>query len=194
MQHDPARRPSIAVIGGGIGGLTAAACLLHSWILTCMFTNKQTGLVKLAPVVINIGPNASRILHRLGIAEELNKAGVKPASLDQRRWDDGRVLLRSPLGEEVEAVFGAPYYTLHRRDLHRALVDVIPAERSTPRTPLYETTGSRRSRRSLFQKTERLFRWMPLSGRMVFTRPYATALAPGPRKTPLLPAVWPIVD
>jgi salicylate hydroxylase len=71
---------------------------------------------------INIGPNASRILHRLGIAEELKKTGIKPASFDQRRWDDGRVLLRSPLGEEVEAAFGAPYYTLHRGDLHRALV------------------------------------------------------------------------
>jgi salicylate hydroxylase len=73
---------------------------------------------------INIGPNASRILHRLGIGEELKKTGIKPVSFDQRRWDDGRVLLRSPLGEEVEASFGAPYYTLHRGDLHRALVGV----------------------------------------------------------------------
>jgi 2-polyprenyl-6-methoxyphenol hydroxylase-like FAD-dependent oxidoreductase len=127
MQHDRARRLSIAVIGGGIGGLTAAACLLHSGFDVHVY--EQTNRLSEIGAGINIGPNASRILHRLGIAEELNKAGVKPASLDQRRWDDGRVLLRSPLGEEVEAVFGAPYYTLHRGDLHRALVDVIPAER-----------------------------------------------------------------
>jgi salicylate hydroxylase len=38
------------------------------------------------------------------------------------------VLLRSPLGEEVEAAFGAPYYTLYRRDLHRALADVNLAD------------------------------------------------------------------
>jgi hypothetical protein len=47
---------------------------------------------------INIGPNASRVLHRLGIAEELGRTGIKPVTFDQRRWDDGRVLLRSPLG------------------------------------------------------------------------------------------------
>jgi salicylate hydroxylase len=68
-------------------------------------------------------------LHRLGIAEALAKSGIKPESFDQRRWDDGRILLRSPLGEAVEVAFGAPYYTLHRGDLHRALADVIPADR-----------------------------------------------------------------
>ena len=48
---------------------------------------------------INIGPNASRVLHRLGIAEALGRTGVKPVTFDQRRWDDGRILLRSPLGK-----------------------------------------------------------------------------------------------
>ena len=61
---------------------------------------------------INIGPNASRVLHRLGIAEALGRTCVKPVTFDQRRWDDGRILLRSPLGEAVETAFGAPYYTL----------------------------------------------------------------------------------
>jgi salicylate hydroxylase len=78
---------------------------------------------------INIGPNASRILYRLGIPHELERTSVKPATFDQRRWDDGRLLLRSPLGEAVEAGFGAPHYTLHRGDLHRALRGVIPPAR-----------------------------------------------------------------
>ena len=30
MQHDQARRTSIAIVGAGIGGLTAAACLLRA--------------------------------------------------------------------------------------------------------------------------------------------------------------------
>jgi salicylate hydroxylase len=53
-------------------------------------------------------------LHRLGIAGELERTGVKPATFDQRRWQDGRFLLRSPLGSALESAFGAPYYTLHR--------------------------------------------------------------------------------
>ncbi len=78
---------------------------------------------------INIGPTASRVLHRMGIADELERTGVKPASFVQRRWDDGRILLSSPLGEGVETAFGAPYYTFHRGDLHRALTRAIPPQR-----------------------------------------------------------------
>jgi salicylate hydroxylase len=122
-----ARRTSIAIVGGGIGGLTAAASLLRAGFDVQVY--EQARALSEVGAGINIGPNASRILHRLGIADELGRTGVKPVTFDQRRWDDGRILLRSPLGEEVEAVFGAPYYTLHRGDLHRALVDVIPADR-----------------------------------------------------------------
>jgi salicylate hydroxylase len=122
-----ARPASIAIIGGGIGGLTAAASLLRAGFDVLVYEQaKELGEVGAG---INIGPNASRILHRLGIADDLERNGVKPLSFDQRRWDDGRVLLRSPLGEAVETAFGAPYYTLHRSDLHRALADAIPAER-----------------------------------------------------------------
>jgi len=127
MQHDQRPPTSIAVIGGGIGGLTAAACLLRAGFDVHVY--EQASRLSEVGAGINIGPNASRILHRLGIAEELKKSGIKPVSFDQRRWDDGRLLLRSPLGEEVEAAFGAPYYTLHRGDLHRALVGVIPGDR-----------------------------------------------------------------
>src|ERR1700732_2519541 len=122
-----ARRASVAIIGGGIGGLTAAVSLLRAGFDVQVY--EQAKALGEVGAGINIGPNASRILHRLGIAEVLGRTGVKPVTFDQRRWDDGRVLLRSPLGEEVEAAFGAPYYTLHRGDLHRALVGVIPADR-----------------------------------------------------------------
>ena len=120
-----ARRTSIAIVGGGIGGLAAAALLLRAGFDVQVY--EQTKTLGEVGAGINIGPNASRILHRLGIADVLSRASVKPLSFDQRRWDDGRLLLRSPLGEAVETAFGAPYYTLHRGDLHRALTDIIPS-------------------------------------------------------------------
>ena len=123
-----ASQTSIGIIGGGIGGLTAAASLLRAGFDVQVY--EQAGTLGEVGAGINIGPNASRILHRLGIADELGRTGVKPASFDQRRWDDGRILLRSPLGEAVEKAFGAPYYTFHRRDLHRALANAIPADRT----------------------------------------------------------------
>src|SRR5262249_23088641 len=100
---------SIAVGGGGIGGLTAAAVLLRARFDVQVYEQAKTlGEIGAG---INISPNASRILHRLGIADALERTGVKPRTFDQRRWDDGRFLLRAPLGEPVESTFGAPYYT-----------------------------------------------------------------------------------
>ena len=122
-----ARRTSIAIIGGGIGGLTAAALLLRAGFDVQVY--EQARALSEVGAGINIGPNASRILHRLGIAEALHNTGVKPATFDQRRWDDGRILLRSPLGDAVVTTFGAPYYTFHRADLHGALASAVPADR-----------------------------------------------------------------
>jgi salicylate hydroxylase len=121
------RAISIAIIGGGIGGLAAAASLLRAGFNVQVYEQAKTlGEVGAG---INIGPNASRILHRFGIADQLARNGVRPLTFDQRRWDDGRYLLRSPLGKAVETTFNAPYYTLHRGDLHRALADAISVDR-----------------------------------------------------------------
>ena len=78
---------------------------------------------------INISPNASRVLHRLGLAKDLAAVAVRPLAFRQRRWDDGRTLLHSPLGDAVEATFGAPHYQAHRADLLLALLRAFPAER-----------------------------------------------------------------
>ncbi|MBV8826309.1 MAG: 2-phospho-L-lactate guanylyltransferase, partial [Hyphomicrobiales bacterium] len=117
----------VAVIGGGIGGLTAAASLLKAGFDVHVY--EQAKALGEVGAGINIGPNASRLLHRLGLAEKLGACGVKPSTFDQRRWDDGRFLLRSPLGALIEEKFGAPYYTFHRADLHGALAGLLPAER-----------------------------------------------------------------
>jgi salicylate hydroxylase len=121
------RATSIAIIGGGIGGLAAAASLLRAGLDVQVY--EQAKALGEVGAGINIGPNASRILHRFGIAEQLAKSGVRPQTFDQRRWDDGRFLVRAPLGEAVETTFNAPYYTLHRGDLHRAIAAAVPADR-----------------------------------------------------------------
>ena len=54
---------------------------------------------------------------------------MQPLAWHQRRWDDGRTLLRTPLAEPLEAVFGFPHYQMHRADLLAALAAAVPAER-----------------------------------------------------------------
>jgi FAD binding domain len=79
---------SVGVVGGGIGGLSAALALLHAGFDVHVFERaSQLGEVGAG---VQISPNASRILHRFGLAEQLARTGVKPLAWHQRRWDDGR--------------------------------------------------------------------------------------------------------
>jgi salicylate hydroxylase len=55
--------------------------------------------------------------------------GVRPLAWHQRRWDDGRTLLRADLGDAVVEAFGFPHYQTHRADLLDALVGARPPER-----------------------------------------------------------------
>ena len=121
------RQIKVAVIGGGIGGLAAALSLLRLGIEVEVF--EQGAVFTEAGAGIQIGPNASRILHRIVPEPVLTARAVRPTRVHQRRWDDGRTLQLAPLGKEVEAAFGAPYYHFHRGDLLQALAGSFPAER-----------------------------------------------------------------
>ncbi len=118
---------SIAIAGGGIGGLTAALALLQSGFDVHVY--EQARKLREVGAGIQISPNASRILHRLGLEEKLVTIGVRPVAWRQRRWDDGRTLLHTPLGETVETAFGFPHYQAHRADLLQALIDSFPSQR-----------------------------------------------------------------
>ncbi|OFW97275.1 MAG: monooxygenase [Alphaproteobacteria bacterium RIFCSPHIGHO2_12_FULL_66_14] len=118
----------IAVIGGGIGGLSAALALLESGFDVQVY--EQAARFGEIGAGIQISPNASRLLHRLGLGPAMDQWGVRPLAIHQRRWDDGRTLQHAPLGPEVEARFGAPYYHFHRGDLAALLAEALPKERA----------------------------------------------------------------
>ena len=117
----------VAVIGGGIGGLSAALQLLQAGVDVHVF--EQAPHIAEIGAGIQISPNASRILLRLGLRAAMDTLGTRPRAVHQRRWDDGRILQRAPLGPEVEAAFGAPYYHFHRADLVNLLAEALPQER-----------------------------------------------------------------
>ena len=105
----------IGIVGGGIGGLAAALSLQQAGFDVHVY--EQAGALGEVGAGIQVSPNASRILHRLGLADELAALGVRPLAWHQRRWDDGRTLLRSPLGDAVVEAFGFPHYQMHRADV-----------------------------------------------------------------------------
>src|SRR5262245_4211766 len=76
-----------------------------------------------------MGPNASRVLYRLGLGEGLDREAIRPASTHQRRWKDGSTLQRAPLNPRCEELYGAPHLTMHRSDLLAIIASGFPAER-----------------------------------------------------------------
>jgi salicylate hydroxylase len=117
----------VAIIGGGIGGLSAGLQLLKAGLDVDVY--EQAPQIAEIGAGIQISPNASRLLHRLGLRAAMDAVGVRPGAVHQRRWDDGRTLQRAPLGPEIEATFGAPYYHFHRADLANLLADALPPQR-----------------------------------------------------------------
>jgi salicylate hydroxylase len=69
------------------------------------------------------------VLQRLGLADALADMGVKPLAWHQRRWQDGRTLLCTPLAEAMEVAFGSLHYQMHRADVLRTLIAALPSDR-----------------------------------------------------------------
>jgi salicylate hydroxylase len=115
----------IGIVGAGIGGLTAAIALAADGHRVVVYEqSEQLGDIGAG---IQLSPNATRVLHHLGLLAAVERWAVAPATGDLRRWDDGSVLVSQPLGDVVRRRFGFPYLHVHRADLHRVLAEAAIA-------------------------------------------------------------------
>jgi salicylate hydroxylase len=114
-------KPAILIVGGGIGGMTAAAALAQAGF--------RVHLLEAAPAFGEIGagvtlsPNAMRGLDYIGCQEAVAAAGVEPQRQRIQHWQDGRTLFAMERGDS-RAKYGAPYVYIHRADLHQILLAV----------------------------------------------------------------------
>jgi len=116
--------PRIAIVGGGIGGLTAAIALGRKGVEVEVL--EQAPKLTAVGASLALGPNALRLADALGLLAPLRELGVLPPAVELRRWDDDRVLLRTELGPAMEDHFGAPQLDFFRPDLHAVLAARIP--------------------------------------------------------------------
>ena len=111
------------IVGGGIGGLAAA--------LACGLVGARPRVLERAANFSEVGagiqlsPNVTRTLHAWGLAEELKSIGFEPRKLEAKDAQTGHVIGSLPLGQRSQEIYGAPYFTVHRADLHRLLLQKI---------------------------------------------------------------------
>ncbi|NGO06754.1 NAD(P)-binding protein [Streptomyces sp. HC44] len=114
------------VVGAGIGGLAATLSLRRA--------GHEVTLVEQTPRFAEVGaglqlaPNATRVLRRLGLFETVAARAHHPSHVSFRTWSDGAEICRYALGREAEDEFGAPYLLVHRADLHHALTAAVPPQ------------------------------------------------------------------
>jgi 6-hydroxynicotinate 3-monooxygenase len=122
-----ARGPlKVGIIGAGIGGLTAAACLRRVGIEVTIY--EQARAFTRLGAGIQQSPNSVRVLFALGLEAQLRAAAFQPEVNLSRDHDIGALTNSLPLGASVEEQYGAPYFLLHRGDLHAMLAHNVPAD------------------------------------------------------------------
>ncbi len=115
----------LLIAGAGIGGLAAALCLAQTGN-TVTLIERATELTE-AGAGLQISPNASAILRRLGLLEPLAAVASAPRAIRVRAARSAETLSLMPLAG-AEARWGAPYLVAHRADLQRVLVEAVARE------------------------------------------------------------------
>jgi salicylate hydroxylase len=112
-------RYKILIAGAGIGGLTAASCLMKAGHRVEIY--EQAPQLSEVGAGIQISANAMHVLRHLGLEEAITRVGVRPGAYVFRLHDTGEEIQRFSLSDEHERLHGAPYTQLHRADLHDIL-------------------------------------------------------------------------
>ena len=109
----------ILIAGAGIGGLTAASCLMKAGYDVEVY--EQAPELSEIGAGIQLSANAMHVLNYLGLAEAIGKLSVRPSAYVFRLHNTGEIIGQFPLADEHERLNGAPYNQLHRADLHDLL-------------------------------------------------------------------------
>jgi salicylate hydroxylase len=113
----------IAIVGGGMGGLTAALALRARGLRVRVF--EQAEVLREIGAGVSIHPNSARLLRRLGLEEQLQKIG-SPISGIVLRTSQGDPIA-TPTGPAAPAFSGGDQgYNVHRADFLNLLFDALP--------------------------------------------------------------------
>jgi salicylate hydroxylase len=111
------------IIGAGIGGLCTALALQRAGYRVSVYEQaRELGEVGAG---LSLSPNANMGLHYLGLEQPLAKIGHVPRSFGIQHFQTGETLVDNTAEMTRENAGGAPYYMVHRADLHAMLADAV---------------------------------------------------------------------
>ena len=119
------RSLSIAIVGAGLGGLTAAVALQQRGFANVTLFEKAPELGEIG-AGLSIGANAHLVLNDLGLHDVLDGYAKGSTTWGTLDWQTGdRIKFRERTLEEVVETEGALIRHIHRADLHKALEDAF---------------------------------------------------------------------
>src|SRR5882757_8786498 len=113
----------VAIIGGGIGGLTAANALLRAGAEVYVF--EAAGELKEIGAGVALHANAMRVLRFIGVEEAVRNVAGKTDYAVTRDGITGRIISRTSRARQVE-LQGIEPATVHRADLLDVLAAALP--------------------------------------------------------------------
>ena len=113
------------VVGGGIGGLSAAVALRQAGLQVAVFERRgHTSRIQIG-TGLNLWANALQALSHLGLAEQVEARGA-PLEWFEHRSARGALLAKWAVGD-IGRRFGAPTISVSRAHLHGVLAAALPA-------------------------------------------------------------------
>jgi salicylate hydroxylase len=114
--------PKVLVVGGGIGGLSAALTLQYFGFRPVVF--EQTGVLKEIGAGVVITPNAMHALRFLHIGKRIADDAGPADILWFRNLHTGDII-KSRSHDHYVAQYGAELLQVHRADIHAALSEAV---------------------------------------------------------------------
>lgn len=111
----------VYVVGAGIAGLSLALFLERAGFTVLVLERARS--IDPIGTGIQLSPNASRLLERLGLEPALARAGFEPEAIDVYGFGHKKPLAEVTLGQTARQRFGAAYRVIHRGDLAQILYE-----------------------------------------------------------------------
>ena len=111
----------IAIIGAGIGGMTAAVTLAQKGFKINVF--EQAPELSEVGAGLTVTPNATKGLIYLGLGEAMNKIGMAHDLQGVRHYQTKEIIVPLKRGKHMLEKYGAYQFQVHRADIHNLLIE-----------------------------------------------------------------------